>query len=309
MAPGIFSKLKKLVQAVGKGVSWVNDKVNKQIMPSTTAHLSSLGPAVSMVAKGISAGSSAVEAMKAIQDILAPQIASPYVMQVKFTVSILLDDLFIFVAYSEYPNSLFGDFKIKFKINPQSLTFQYTNMCTQIGCTADFVTGIRAEELTPSGLKSIVRDVRLVIIFVRNYVIKLQQLICVNIKHQSEALIVGAALSGLKTSQNIPLYHVTEMYLIFSKDPRCTTCFENTCYQNIQVTTLAIDEFEDSLATPRGTTRRYNPNTDITLFFITLQCECNSNCALIFDRFDTQNQNTSVEPRRWLIFKGAVDIY
>ncbi|KAA6390510.1 MAG: hypothetical protein EZS28_013962 [Streblomastix strix] len=59
----IFSKLKKLVQVVGKGISWMNDKIVKPIMPITNALLSSLGPAGSMVAKGISVGSSAVDAL------------------------------------------------------------------------------------------------------------------------------------------------------------------------------------------------------------------------------------------------------
>ncbi|KAA6359296.1 MAG: hypothetical protein EZS28_045177, partial [Streblomastix strix] len=36
---GIFNKLKKLVQVVGKGISWMNDKVVKPIMPITNALL------------------------------------------------------------------------------------------------------------------------------------------------------------------------------------------------------------------------------------------------------------------------------
>ncbi|KAA6377682.1 MAG: hypothetical protein EZS28_026789, partial [Streblomastix strix] len=60
---GIFNKLKKLVQVVGKGISWMNDKVVKPIMPITNALLSSFGPAGSIVAKGISVGSSAVDAL------------------------------------------------------------------------------------------------------------------------------------------------------------------------------------------------------------------------------------------------------
>ncbi|KAA6372512.1 MAG: hypothetical protein EZS28_031961, partial [Streblomastix strix] len=60
---GIFNKLKKLIQVVGKGVSWMIDKVVKPIMPITNALLSSFGPAGSMVAKGISVGSSAVDAL------------------------------------------------------------------------------------------------------------------------------------------------------------------------------------------------------------------------------------------------------
>ncbi|KAA6391228.1 MAG: hypothetical protein EZS28_013243 [Streblomastix strix] len=63
MTAGIFNKLKKLIQVVGKGVSWMNDKVIKPIMPITNALLQSLGPAGSTVAKGINVGSSAVDAL------------------------------------------------------------------------------------------------------------------------------------------------------------------------------------------------------------------------------------------------------
>ncbi|KAA6354440.1 MAG: hypothetical protein EZS28_050033 [Streblomastix strix] len=63
MVPGTFSQLKKLVSVVGNGVSWMNDKIVKQIMPITNALLSSFVPAGSMIAKGISAGSSAVDAL------------------------------------------------------------------------------------------------------------------------------------------------------------------------------------------------------------------------------------------------------
>ncbi|KAA6381743.1 MAG: hypothetical protein EZS28_022731 [Streblomastix strix] len=54
---------KKLISVVGKGVSSMNDKVVKPIMPITNALLQSLGPTGSMVAKGISVGSSAVDAL------------------------------------------------------------------------------------------------------------------------------------------------------------------------------------------------------------------------------------------------------
>ncbi|KAA6367684.1 MAG: hypothetical protein EZS28_036788, partial [Streblomastix strix] len=242
--------------------------------------------------------------MKAISEALAPQQAVPYVKPVNFTVSIPLDDLLIFSEFSEYPNNLFGDPKIKFKINPNafvfcqvdpvislakfytickdellssgqgklkdidlffrnwSLSFQYTNMFTQIGCTADLITGIRAEELTPSGLKNLVCEVKPVTVSVRNYIITAVTAnksgykasdACLNRVRQfystrpfvvpaqrieSWAFPSGAALTGLRTSQNIPLSHVTDMCLIFPKDPRCITCFENPCYQNMQVSTL-----------------------------------------------------------------------
>ncbi|KAA6369997.1 MAG: hypothetical protein EZS28_034476 [Streblomastix strix] len=79
---------------------------------------------------------------------------------------------------------------------------------------------------------------------------------------------------------------------------------------NLDNTFEATDEYEDSLATPRGTaTRRYNPNTDITSFFVSLQGERNSNSSLTFDGLDIQNQNTLVELKRMPIYQGAVDTY
>ncbi|KAA6358580.1 MAG: hypothetical protein EZS28_045893 [Streblomastix strix] len=151
--------------------------------------------------------------IKEISDVLAPQTASPYVLQVGLTVSIPLNDLFIFSAISAYTNSLLGDLKIKFQINPQafiycqvdpvislvkfysickdellnpdkdklkdnvlffrnwSLKFQYTNIYIQIGCTADLITGIHAEDLTPSGIMNLVCDIKPVTVSVRNYFI------------------------------------------------------------------------------------------------------------------------------------------
>ncbi|KAA6356908.1 MAG: hypothetical protein EZS28_047565 [Streblomastix strix] len=246
-----------------------------------------------------------------------------------------------------------------------SLTFQYTNMFTQIGCTADLVTGVRSEELTPSGLKNLACDIKPVTVSVRNYIIvavtanmcgyKASQecLNCIRQFYSTRPFVVpaqrietwafpsGAALTGLGSSQNIPLSHVTDMCLLFPKDARQTTCFENPCNQNMQLSTLgrnfpdfpmntikeqffimqmtannlnnifeATDEYEDSLTTPgRNSTRRYNSVTDYTSFFITLQQERNSNGALIFDGLDTQNQNTSIELREYPIYKGAVYTY
>ncbi|KAA6364231.1 MAG: hypothetical protein EZS28_040242 [Streblomastix strix] len=129
--------------------------------------------------------------------------------------------------------------------------------------------------------------------------------------------------------------------LIFPKDPRQTTCFENPCYQNMMINTLgrnfldfpmntlneqfftmqlatnnldstfeATYEYQDSLATSRGSaTRRYNPNTDITSFIITIQFEHNSNGELTFDGSDTKNKNTSIEQKGQPIYQGAIDTY
>ncbi|KAA6384162.1 MAG: hypothetical protein EZS28_020314 [Streblomastix strix] len=345
--------------------------------------------------------------IKEISEILAPQTSSPYSMPVGFTVSIPLDDLHIFSAFSEYPNSLFGDLKIKFKINPSafvycqvdpvlsmakyytinkneilssgqdklkdinlffrnwSLTFQYTNMYTQIGCTADLITGIRAEELTPSGLKNLVCDIKPVTVSVRNYIIEAVTAnmygykasdACLNRVrqfYQNRPLVVpaqrieswvfpSAALSvGIKTTQNIPLSQVTDMCLLFPNDARHVTCYENPCYFDMLINTMnrnfpdfpmnifneqfftmqlqannldnifeACDEYEDSLATPRANkTQRCNPVSDYTSFFITIQCERNSNGALTFDRLDSKNQNIAIELKGPPIFAGEVDTY
>ncbi|KAA6378531.1 MAG: hypothetical protein EZS28_025943 [Streblomastix strix] len=327
--------------------------------------------------------------MKAISEAPVPQSAVPQVMPANFTVSIPLDDLRISSAFSEYPNSLFANPIIsltkyystnkdellssgqdKFWIidlffRNWNLTFQYTNMFTQIGCTVDLITGIRAEELTPSGLMNLVCDIQPVTVSVRNYIItaitanisgyKASQE-CLNRVRQFQSthpFVVpaqrieswvfpsGAALTGLRTSYNTTLSHVTDMCLIFPKDPRYLTYFENPCNQNMQVSILsrsfpdfpmntlneqfftmqqqannlvnrfeACDEYEESFATPRGTaTRRYNPASDYIPFFITIQYERNSNGTLSFDGLDTKNQNTSVEQRGQLIFNGAVDTY
>ncbi|KAA6366575.1 MAG: hypothetical protein EZS28_037898, partial [Streblomastix strix] len=98
----------------------------------------------------------------------------------------------------------------------------------------------------------------------------------------------SATTTGIRTSQNIPLSHVTDLYLLFE----------------------ATDEFEDGLTIPRNTaSRRLNPHTDLTSFMITLQCERNSNGALTFDGLDTNNQNVSVELRGGPIYQGETDCY
>ncbi|KAA6396952.1 MAG: hypothetical protein EZS28_007520 [Streblomastix strix] len=132
----------------------------------------------------------------------------------------------------------------------------------------------------------------------------------------TDACLIRATLTGIRTSQNIPLSLVTDICLLFLKDARATTCFENPCYQNMQITTYghllfeANDEFEDALTTIRNTTtQRLSPHTDLTSFLITVQCERNSNGALTFDGLDTQNQNISVELRGAPIFQGATDSY
>ncbi|KAA6328188.1 MAG: hypothetical protein EZS28_053744, partial [Streblomastix strix] len=119
----------------------------------------------------------------------------------------------------------------------------------------------------------------------------------------------------IRTSQNIPISHITDLCLLFPKDARATTCYKNPCYHNmlvitceknfpdVQMDTLdqqffqkklnasnidllfeATDEFEDALTTSRNTaSRRLNSTADLISFMITLQCERNRNGALILD--------------------------
>ncbi|KAA6357679.1 MAG: hypothetical protein EZS28_046794, partial [Streblomastix strix] len=234
--------------------------------------------------------------MRKIEELVGNQTIVPFLIQIRFRVSIPLDDLLIFSAFTDYPNGLFGDLKIKFKINPHafvfcqvnpiismakyytmnkdellgsgqqklmdidlmfrnwSLTFQYTKQFTQLGCTADLITGLHAEPLTESGLKNLICDIKPVTISIKNYVITEVTAnmagykatdACLNRVRQfysQRPFVVpaqrvevwpfstSATLTGIRTSQNIPLSHVTDFCLLFPKDARATTCFENPCY-------------------------------------------------------------------------------
>ncbi|KAA6337453.1 MAG: hypothetical protein EZS28_052787, partial [Streblomastix strix] len=280
-----------------------------------------------------------------------------------------LDDILIFSGFTDYPNSLFGDLKIKFKINPNafvfaqvnpiismakyytmnetdlmasgpdklknidllfrnwSLRYQYTKQFTQMGCTADLITKISIEQITDSGLKNLMCSITPVTLSIKNYVVTevtanmsgykatddcLQRVyefyanrpfVVPSQRVQAWSFPTSATTTGIRTSQNIPLSHVTDLCLLFPKDARATICYENPCYHNMQITTCgrnfpdmpmntldqqffqmqlnasnldllfeATDEFEDALTTPRNTaSRRLNPHTDLTSFMITLQ--------------------------------------
>ncbi|KAA6393379.1 MAG: hypothetical protein EZS28_011092, partial [Streblomastix strix] len=282
-------------------------------------------------------------------------------------VSIPLDDLLIFSAFTDYPNGLFDDLKIKLEINPHafvfcqvnptismakyqtmnkdelldcsrqklmdidlmfrnwSLTFQYTKQFLQLGCTADFITGLHTEPLTESGLKNLICDIKPVIMSIKNYVITEVTAnmagykatdVCLNRIRQfysQRPFVVptqlveiwpfptSATLTGIRTSQIIPLYHVTDFCLLFSKDARATTCFENLCYQNMQVTTCGRNFPNMSLNT-----------LDQQFFQLQLNAsnlDLNSNGPITFDRLQTQNKITSVELRGEPIYQEATDSY
>ncbi|KAA6402987.1 MAG: hypothetical protein EZS28_001492 [Streblomastix strix] len=345
--------------------------------------------------------------IREIEEAIKDQVSVPYTMPIRFRLSIPLDDILIFSGFTDYPNSLFGDLKIKFKINPNafvfaqvnpiistakyytmnktdlmasgpdklknidllfrnwSLGYQYTKQFTQMGCTADLITKISIEQTTDSGLKNLMCSSTPVTLSIKNYVVTevtanmsgykatndcLQRVrefnanrpFVVNSQRvETWSFPTSATTTGIRTSQNIPLSHVTDLCLLFPKDARATTCYENPCYHNMQVTTCgrnfpdmplnildqqffqiqlnvsnldllfeATDEFEDALTTPRNTaSRRLNPHTDLTSFMITLQCERNSNGALTFDGLDTNNQNVSVELRGAPIYQRDTDCY
>ncbi|KAA6401508.1 MAG: hypothetical protein EZS28_002969 [Streblomastix strix] len=63
MAVGIFSKIKTLAQKIGHGLQWVNDKIVKPyVIPAANLIAPALGPAGGMITKGISLGSSTIDA-------------------------------------------------------------------------------------------------------------------------------------------------------------------------------------------------------------------------------------------------------
>ncbi|KAA6396123.1 MAG: hypothetical protein EZS28_008354 [Streblomastix strix] len=345
--------------------------------------------------------------IREIEEAIKDQVSFPYTMPIRFRLSIPLDDILIFSGFTDYPNSLFGDLKIKFKINPNafvfaqvnpiismaiyytmnktdlmasgpdklknidllfrnwSLGYQYTKQFTQMGCTADLITKISIEQITDSELKNLMCSINPVTLSIKNYIVTeitanmseykatvdcLQRVrdfyanrpfVVPSQRVEAWSFPTSATTTGIRTSQNIPLSHVTDLCLQFPKDARATTCYENPCYHNMQVTTCgrnfpdmpmntldqqffqmqlnvsnldllfeATDEFEDSLTTPRNTASwRLNPHTDLTSFMITLQCERNSNGALTFDGLDTNNQNVSLELRGGLIYQGDTDCY
>ncbi|KAA6387454.1 MAG: hypothetical protein EZS28_017020 [Streblomastix strix] len=121
--------------------------------------------------------------------------------------------------------------------------------------------------------------------------------------------LTSATLTAIRTSQNIPLSHVTDFYMpLNTLDQQFFQLQLNA--SNLDLLFETTDEFEDALTTPRNiATRRLNPHTDLTNFLITLQCERKSNGALTFDGLDTQNQNTSIELRGAQIHQGATDSY
>ncbi|KAA6397973.1 MAG: hypothetical protein EZS28_006499 [Streblomastix strix] len=222
-------------------------------------------------------------AIREIEEVIKDQIPVPYTMAIRFRLSIPLDDILVFSGFTDYLNSLFGDLKIKFKINPiaflfaqvnsiismaqyytmnktdimasgpdklknidllfrnWSLGYQYTKQFTQMGCTLDLITKISIEQITDSGLKNLMCSINPVIFSVKNQVVTEvnknmsgykatddclkrfrefyanKQLDVPSQRVESSSFPTSATTAGIKTSQNIPLSHATDLCLLFLK--------------------------------------------------------------------------------------------
>ncbi|KAA6354979.1 MAG: hypothetical protein EZS28_049494, partial [Streblomastix strix] len=71
--------------------------------------------------------------IREIEEAIKDQVSVPYTMPIRFRLSIPLDDILIFSGFTDYPNSLFGDLKIKFKINPNAFVLAQVNPIIKIG--------------------------------------------------------------------------------------------------------------------------------------------------------------------------------
>ncbi|KAA6370415.1 MAG: hypothetical protein EZS28_034058 [Streblomastix strix] len=188
-----------------------------------------------------------------------------------------------------------------------SLGYQYTKKFTQMGCSADLIKKLSIEQITYNGLKNLMCSITPVTLSIKNYVVTEMtanmsgsKATDYQLKHgHSQQVLLQQELEHHKIFQS----HVTDLCLLFPKDAKATTCYENPCYHNMQVTTYrrnfpdmpmntldqqfiqlqlnasnldllfeATDEFEDVLTTPRNTaSMRLNPHTDLRSFMITLQ--------------------------------------
>ncbi|KAA6363285.1 MAG: hypothetical protein EZS28_041188 [Streblomastix strix] len=65
--------------------------------------------------------------IRKIEGAFKDQVSIPYTMPIRFRLSIPLDGILVFSGFADYPNSLFGDLKIKLKINPNAFVFAQMN--------------------------------------------------------------------------------------------------------------------------------------------------------------------------------------
>ncbi|KAA6392220.1 MAG: hypothetical protein EZS28_012251 [Streblomastix strix] len=67
--------------------------------------------------------------IKEIGEAIKDYVSIPYTLPIRFRfrLSIPLDDILVFNGFTDHPNSLFGDLKIKFKINLNAFVFAQVN--------------------------------------------------------------------------------------------------------------------------------------------------------------------------------------
>ncbi|KAA6384771.1 MAG: hypothetical protein EZS28_019702 [Streblomastix strix] len=92
--------------------------------------------------------------IREIEEAIKDQVSISYTMPIRFRLSISLDDILVFSGFTDYPNLLFGDLKIKFKINPNPFVFAQLN---PIICMAKYYTMNKTELMAsgPDKLKNI----------------------------------------------------------------------------------------------------------------------------------------------------------
>ncbi|KAA6358648.1 MAG: hypothetical protein EZS28_045825 [Streblomastix strix] len=71
--------------------------------------------------------------IREIEEAIKDQVSIPHTMPIRFRLSIPLDEIILFSGFTDYANSLFGDLKIKFKINPNAFVFAQVNLIISMG--------------------------------------------------------------------------------------------------------------------------------------------------------------------------------
>ncbi|KAA6360909.1 MAG: hypothetical protein EZS28_043564 [Streblomastix strix] len=62
-----------------------------------------------------------------IEEAIKDQVSIPFIIPMRFRLSIPLHDILVFSWFTDYPNSLFGDLKIELKINSNAFIFTQVN--------------------------------------------------------------------------------------------------------------------------------------------------------------------------------------
>ncbi|KAA6387204.1 MAG: hypothetical protein EZS28_017270 [Streblomastix strix] len=305
---GIFHKIKQIAQKIGQGANWVGQHIYQPIKP----FINVLAPPI--VSKGLQVTSSGLDAIYAnnaqdgiinlanfkndvgnfidepscgtyiiireIEEAIADQVSIPCTMPIRFRLSIPLNDILVFSGITDYYNSLFGDHKIKFKINPNTFVFAQVNPIISM---AKYYTMNKTDLMAgePEKLKNIdllFRNWSLVYQYTKLFTqmgctadlitkIRIEQITDSGLKNLSCSVSpvtlsiknyviteVTANMSGYKATEDC-LQRVREFYAnrpfvipsqrvdawSFQADARANTCYENPCYHNIQVTTCGTN--------------------------------------------------------------------